>query len=69
MTDVVPTCRYDHGFLVCSKGKDGASTEFYVPSAQDKLVDASWGYGFQIWQCLKCSYIELHDAEKRRSSR
>lgn len=62
---VTPTCRYGHGDLVRSVGEDGGLAEYYVPSTRKNLVNKNWGYGFQIWECRECSYIELHNGEKR----
>lgn len=68
-TGVEPDCRYGHGPLVHKvlarqPGEDeGSTTNFFVPSVNRFNINMGIGYSFEIWECQKCSYLELHDSD------
>jgi hypothetical protein len=68
---VSPECRYGHGPLNLSippldHGVDPKTKAWYfVPSFSQGHVNLGVGYTCEIWQCVKCSYMEFHDINIR----
>lgn len=68
---ITPECRYGHGRLVKTAPDiahpDGEEAKvcYFTPlvltTKKAQRIDLGRGYSFEIWECLKCSYIELHD--------
>lgn len=64
---IVPTCRYGHGPLKRMDVVEGEKQFYKVdtfPSRSAPPPASGWViYSFVIYECPKCSYIELHDEQ------
>lgn len=60
---IIPTCRYGHGQLVLQKDPQVPNHDggFMGMTTSKDTVIPGRGFILQIWQCVQCSYLELHD--------
>jgi hypothetical protein len=69
--DVTPECRYTHGKLIkrslrTKTEQEADKDSFFAPSIVGNNINMGCGFVFEIWQCSKCSYLELHDFKSGR---
>jgi hypothetical protein len=71
METITPTCRYGHGDLVKVDHDEVGTADFLIPTHQPmkvfnfngKMATLPAGFVLNIYKCMICSYIELHDTE------
>lgn len=64
---VTPTCRYGHGEMGVTAGHEGRALTWAV-SNMDMVfkkpmagMAEAFAYGFLIYECPVCTYLEFHD--------
>lgn len=60
---VKPDCRYGHGPLEKQSDPQFSNHDggfMAMTAVGDKLMPVR-GFILQIWKCVQCSYLELHD--------
>ncbi len=59
-----PTCRYNHGELRRVE-VNGEAASYVMLRAREPSVSTKEGYFVEVWECPECSYLELHDGDRR----
>lgn len=65
-SSITPICQYGHGNLKRAPGEDGEPGNYIMPEVRRGIASPGYGYHIEVWECTECSYVELHDGEKRQ---